>query len=256
MRPASHCGIGRVRLAAGIFLVCWLVVSEILVPRLPVPAYQAVGPGRSQLVGPLASRETFLEYWRSYSRTVTGLLIVAGAVAMLASSGGFQEYVRRRQGLEPEPEVRLARPRRVLAHGLITFILTGSAFATLTGLELWPFSPYKMYSQLQSGSASRWRLFGSWSGGEIDLSLVPGLTPFDPNRFHWAMQGMRGHGASLDDVGRYIWQRYEGARADGSVNGPTLRAIRLYRLAWAADTPTLREQPDTAQLVYEWSVPR
>jgi hypothetical protein len=258
-RSAARTRASRVAMTLGILLVCWVVLAEILVPMLALRAYQDQGP-RVIHLAPLADYETFLEYWRSYSRTVSVVLALLGALALLVGWRPFQEYVDRRQGLDSaEPPLRMGRPRRYLVQGLIGVIVGGSLLATLSGVELWPFSPYKMYSQPQVGSTSRWRLFGTSAEGEVDLGRIPGLTPFDASRFYWAMQGFEGRrdrDRVLDSIARYVWRRYEGVRAGGEPGGPALRTIRLYHFTWLVDGPRMKARPDSAELVYEWAVPQ
>jgi len=259
-RSAIRRSAGRAPFLLGILLICWVVLAEVVVPSLARPALQRQGARAMEVLAPLATQRNALEYWPSYSRTVTAVLALVWVLSLLATWQPFQEYVTRRQGATAaDAPSRMGRARLYVVQGLIGVIVGGSLLATLSGVELWPFSPYKMYSQLEVGTTSRWRLLGTSGDGKIDLSRIPDLTPFDASRLFWAMLRVE-HGGErdrvLDSIARYVWRRYEGERATGGVRGPALQSIRLYRFTWLTDEPRIKVRPDTTQLMYEWVVPR
>lgn len=257
--PARR-GIGRVPTALGVVLLTWLALSELAAPVFLRRTYGTPGAREVPFLPGAADLDSLLGYWHSYSRTVSAVLALVTVLVLLAAWPPFQAYVSRRQGPAPtDPSSSMGRRRLLLVHAAIVTIIGGSTVAMLSGVELWPFSPYKMYSQLQVGSASRWKLFGTSRDGEVDLSRIPELTPFDPSRLYYAMQRVEGRtdrDQALDSVARYVWRRYEDARTAGTVASPALQTLKLYRYTWLIDDPRLKPRPDTAELIYQWSAPR
>src|SRR5690242_13660780 len=66
----------------------------------------------------------------------------------------------------------MTRSRLIIVHYLLGFLVLAHALSFATGLELWPFSPYRMYATLRSARVvGHDQLYGVLAdgGGEIPL---------------------------------------------------------------------------------------
>ncbi|HEY8599340.1 MAG TPA: hypothetical protein VIL85_12965 [Thermomicrobiales bacterium] len=140
----------------------------------------------------------------------------------------------------------MPRSRIILVHYLLGFLTLGSVLSFATRLEIWPFSPYRMYATVRTEhTVGTTRLYGvvlgprwtSRSGTAPSGALVDqysaDLTAAGP-----ALQ------AALD--------RYEELRFAGRHDGPPLRGIRLYRVAWDLQVDAGNvAQPDRRELLAE-----
>ena len=142
----------------------------------------------------------------------------------------------------------MSRSRRLFANLIIAAILAGSAAAIVTGLELWPFSPYPMFSAVRRGPTvtSLW-LYGVLPGGEeVPLSDRAAFHPFRLAQLEAAL-------ARLDLPGREeglrdILARHETRRHAG----PGLAGLRLYRMTFGIDARAAnRDRPLARELLAE-----
>ena len=155
----------------------------------------------------------------------------------------------------------MTRTRRMFAHVLITGVILGSAYDIATRQEHWPFSDYPMFSAIHRAAVLEWpRLFGvTADGSEIALVSHEYLWPLDQSRLPIGLRHIyaternatRLH-AALEDC----LERYERRRIAGEHDGPALRGIRLYVVAWDIE-PYARnlDQPRSRQLIGEASLP-
>ncbi|MFI5403246.1 MAG: hypothetical protein ACHQ1G_09935 [Planctomycetota bacterium] len=145
----------------------------------------------------------------------------------------------------------MTRRRRLLANAVILAILCGQLLAIVLDRELWPFSPYSMYSDLRRGPAvTRLWLYGVAADGTeapLELSMV------HPYRFPQLETALsRLQGADVQEGLRDILARYEARRRAGRHAGPTLSALRLYRMTWTADPRVAnRDRPLERDLLAE-----
>lgn len=135
----------------------------------------------------------------------------------------------------------MIRPHRVLALTIIILIVSGHVTALLTNLELWPFSPYPMYSE----SRNQYTLV------QLDLFAVPegdperefvlwGESYYRPlthyqTRYFLDSLNARGERERMMDVLAVTLGRYEALREQGDHDGPSIQALRLYRVTWPLD---------------------
>jgi len=151
--------------------------------------------------------------------------------------------------------------RQVLAHLLIFGIVAGSSYDILTRQEHWPFSDYPMFAAIHRSADLEWpRLFGvTADGSEVALVSREYLWPLDQSRLPIGLRHIyaiernpqRLH-AALEDC----LERYERRRIARQHDGPALRGIRLYVVAWDIQ-PYARnlDQPRSRQLIGEASLP-
>jgi len=142
--------------------------------------------------------------------------------------------------------------RVVLAHLIIAAILTGSLVDTVTGGEHWPFSSYPMFArQHRMQQYTRRRLYGVTAETpprEIPLREQRFLAPMDISRMGVALERMertRSRTWRLPAAAATVLRRYERLRIEGRHEGPPLREVRVYKVAWDMnesasnlDTPT------------------
>jgi hypothetical protein len=150
----------------------------------------------------------------------------------------------------------MGRNRRLFISTFILLLAGGSLLSIIVHRELWPFSPYGMYSDAKQNRNLTWlQLRGvAPSGDETPIYEFDQLKPFDKSRLLVAIRGMVRRDrpdqvkAALND----IFQRYERLRKNGEHSGPEIKALRLYRVTWAYD-PLARnyDRPDQKELIEE-----
>lgn len=146
----------------------------------------------------------------------------------------------------------MSRSRRVVANLAIAAILAGSAAAIVTGRELWPFSPYPMFSALRRGPTVRdlW-LYGVLPGGdETPLSDRSAFHPFRLAQLKAALERLAppARREALEDM----LARYEHRRIAGLHAGPGLVGLRVYRMTFECDDRAAnRDRPLARELLAE-----
>ncbi len=135
------------------------------------------------------------------------------------------------------PEMSRARQRFV--HALLAVVLTGSAYAVVTGQEAWPFSPYPMYAKAErQRTLIRYETFGIQEDrSEIRLDGRH-LRPFIISRFSTAIKELQADPARRGRVSEAVedcLRRYDRLRLSGKIQGPPLIGMRLYRTKWQLD---------------------
>jgi hypothetical protein len=147
--------------------------------------------------------------------------------------------------------------RLVIAHALIIFVIAGSVYDIGTRQEHWPFSNYPMFSTVHREPFLTWlRLFGvTTDNREIPLLSYNELWPLDQSRLPLGLRRFTGEpdnkprlqGAIAD-----VMNRYNARRAKGEINGPELRAVRLYKMGWTLEPFAANlNQPSTRELLAE-----
>jgi hypothetical protein len=155
----------------------------------------------------------------------------------------------------------MTRTRQVFAHALILGVIAGSAYDIATRQEHWPFSDYPMFSAIHRGTVLEWpRLFGvTADGSEVALVSHEYLWPLDQSRLPIGLRHIYATERNLERVHAALedcLERYERRRIAGQHDGPALRGIRLYVVAWDVQ-PYARniDQPRSRQLIGEASLP-
>lgn len=130
--------------------------------------------------------------------------------------------------------------RRTVANGIVLALLAGQAAAVLADRELWPFSPYPMYSTLQTGTITRLWLYRVGADGTEEP--LDDRTALAPPRLAALETGL----ARMDRDARHEALRDLLARCEQRHDGRAFKALRLYRMSWDAargdrDHPIARE---------------
>ena len=144
----------------------------------------------------------------------------------------------------------VSRLRMALVHYLLGFLVFGSVLSFATGLEIWPFTPYRMYATVRTAHVvETTRLYGVVADSETEISL-------------WDARYTAPAGALIDQYSADLTasgpalqaalDRYEELRLAGQHAGPPLRGMRLYLASWdlQADVGNV-EQPDRRELLAE-----
>jgi hypothetical protein len=130
----------------------------------------------------------------------------------------------------------VTRWRMILAHAVILFVLTGHAFSAIFDIELWPFSPYPMYSTVRTEYRQEhpvlYAVVDDAAGTEIPLRE---LAYFANDRAQAQLVGIYERSADVPGLREELatlLTRYKAGRRESGVVGPPVRALRLYRASW------------------------
>lgn len=130
----------------------------------------------------------------------------------------------------------MTRRSRLVANAILLAILAGQAAAIVSGRELWPFSPYPMFSKPLGDTVSRFWLHGMLAdGSEVPLRQRSAFHPFRLAQLEGALARM--DAGELAEAARDMLARYESRRAAGDHRGPRLSALRIYRVTWDTGVP-------------------
>lgn len=125
----------------------------------------------------------------------------------------------------------MTRWRRAVVNVVVLFVLGGHVLSLVLDKEIWPFSPYAMYTRLERGPGHATSVFyGVSEGREWALDVRRQLAPFDPVRLVHALRKLP-EGAQ-EAAARDLARLYERNRQRGRHDGPPLDEVRLYRLYW------------------------
>ncbi len=253
---------GRVAIFFGCVTLGWILGSRVLVPKLLQRAWAGEGPG---FIGRLATRviddpQNFPARWTGYSWTVTWLIVAFGALIAAGTSPGFQAWLEARHGkaTTPTPRRTLGRHRALLVQAVIGFVLGASLLSTVSAIEVWPFSPYRMYASTQASSFGLLRISGATESVSLDLGEVDDAPPFDRPRFQSGMRRLlhrHGDCAWFDGVARYAIRKFGELYPDEARRIGAFRAVRLDQLTWDLGRPALSRMPASEARVCQWTPP-
>lgn len=151
----------------------------------------------------------------------------------------------------------ILRWRLLVVYALGAVVLGGSVFDSVTDTEHWPFSPYSMFSYVETPADHSYtllRLYGVTQRQpllEFPMYKNEYFEPFDNSRMPAALLiAVRENRLTpaLEDC----LKRYDALRTSGIHHGPALQALRLYRVTWLLD-PQARnvDNPDRKELLGE-----
>jgi hypothetical protein len=134
----------------------------------------------------------------------------------------------------------MTKRRLSFVNALIASIIGLSLLAILLRKEMWPFSPYAMYSdRALPGTIAVYRLYGmaETGGEEFPLTEYGQLKPLGALTVDAAFRKLhqKGPSALIREGVLDCCQRYESLRQGGEHSGPPLKAIRLYRIGLDTD---------------------
>ena len=252
-------------LLGALITLAWSVLAYLIGPALVESMYRgesvaflnAVIEGRD--VHPLS------EYLGRWSRIAhLGVVLILGATAgtLVFTRAGVQTALDRVHGQADLHEAaieasRSVHPmRRYIVNSWLLLVIGGTFVSVIRAKESWPFSHYDMYSAVRTeNDFVRFNLFGVVDDStEVELDYPRQLPPFDVPRLHTALlriklwRGEQHVEPALEAVARL----YEQRRREGAHDGPSLRALRYYRLEWDVDARVRnRDRPRERSLVAE-----
>lgn len=137
---------------------------------------------------------------------------------------------------EPTHSRRVSRWGLIFAHAVILFVLTGHIFSAYFEIELWPFSPYPMYSTVRTEYRVEdpvlYAVVDDAAGTEIPLRQI---AYFAEDRARGQLLDTYEHIADAPQVQQALADllaRYEAERRGHGEAGPPVRAVRLYQMSW------------------------
>lgn len=237
------------------------LTGRAFLPRQIELAYQGQG------FGPLndlfaSQRERPLEFYLHFlDRTSSAVLILWMGIAVVIWLVTNEAFQRRWEGWHGAASRvylmdALGKIRAIIVTGAICFLVGMSFVSILSSIDLWPFSPYSMYSH------SRRRLVSP----ELNIYRVYAVTaeerhrefrmrrddirPILPPQGFYARLGLinlrdRPEQECAAALTEFL-ARYESRRETGRHDGPKLVALRLYKLHWNQLDPLARDvaEPD------------
>lgn len=225
--------------------VAWVIWGQLIAPDMIARAYRGDGSAllrrllQAQAPRPL---DEFVEFWRRSVWALMALWIGAGCVFWVTTRPRFQRAWDSARGVAPElrPATDLGRGRLARVMVVIALLLAAQATAIVSWLELWPFSPYKMFSETRraSDALTRYRVFGIPAGDPTtELWITPSLlAPLSNSSVqHFAARARRAADPerSLQALGGALFDLYEVGRRRATHHGPRLAMLRLYEDVWS-----------------------
>ncbi|MFN8511709.1 MAG: hypothetical protein U0841_03775 [Chloroflexia bacterium] len=130
----------------------------------------------------------------------------------------------------------VTRWRMILAHAVILFVFSGQAFSVLFDVELWPFSPYPMYSTVRTSYSlehpTLYAVVDDAAGTEI---LLRDIAYFADDRAQSQLLLTFEQPTADPEFQRALAKllaRYDAERGASAEVGPPLRGLRLYESSW------------------------
>jgi hypothetical protein len=243
--------------------LCWAVVATKVVPPLVERAHLGEGPPvlADLFAGHDRRYALFLQLWFSYNWTLLALLGVIGLALIATTIPEVQRYIDARAGRASKLHVALllGAKRARFVRIFIGFLIGGLLFSIGTGVEVWPFSPYPMYSNVQGPTTSQSRVVIVTEKGEVDLRFERWLAPLDPARLTKALERLRQRddgGTALRAVAAFALQRYDSLRSGGEPAASAAIGVRIYQAKWVLEPwARNRNRPDTITMMLEWNKP-
>jgi hypothetical protein len=136
-----------------------------------------------------------------------------------------------------------------VANAIIAIVLAGNLAALISQRELWPFSPYPMYSQLRTDWLYKmFRPAGvDLAGAEVPLDRSELLGPFTPYGLNDAFRRMSAPQRQQALIA--LLRQYEILRARGAHAGPPLAKLRLYEVEVELSPEAHPERGDRARVL-------
>lgn len=130
----------------------------------------------------------------------------------------------------------VARWRMILAHAVILFVFTGQAFSVLFDVELWPFSPYPMYSTVRTEYSLKhptlYAVVDDAAGTEIPLRDIAFFADDRAQSQLLLTFEQPTTDPALQQALAKLLARYDAERGANAEVGPPLRGLRLYESSW------------------------
>lgn len=238
---------------SALLLAAWLFWGLHVVPDAIARAYRGDGSAlllrvlQTQGPRPLAD---YLEFWRRSVWALATLWLGAGGVVWALSRPRVQRAWDAARGAAPEmrPAADLGRRRLVRVRVFIVLLLAAQGAAIVSWLELWPFSPYKMFSETRrvSDTLIRYRVFGIPADDPAtEIRITPAMLQPLHNmsvRSHVGQaRRARDPERALEALAEALLDFYEARRRRALHQGPRLVGLRLYEDFWRDLDPRARD---------------
>jgi hypothetical protein len=237
-RPAALAGLYV------LLVVAWLAWGQLVAPGVIARAYR--GDGFAPLQRLLQAQgprplDDYLEFWRQSVWALAVLWIGGGYGWWAITRPRFQRWWDATRGVAPDvrPAADLGRRRLACVQALIFLLLAAQGAAIVSWLELWPFSPYKMFSETRrpSDALTRYRVFGIPADDPAtEIRITPGI--LEP-LYNASVQRLVGQARrtgdperSLQALAGALLDFYEAGRRRAAHRGPRLIGLRLYEDVW------------------------
>lgn len=196
--------------------------------------------------------------WLALTGIGTGLLLVSHDTAHHYVKNTLQQASETRKRYDWRQAI--PRRRRLQIHALILFVLLGSLYDIFSGKEHWPFSPYYMYSYVQSETFG-WNLIYGVTEQEEEYPLSGKhsgryLYPYEGSRVargFFNLNSRPDRESVLKRAVNELIHRYETNRRADRHTGPPLQGIRVYHEVWVMNPlhPSPESPPDRRILLIE-----
>ncbi len=224
--------------------VTWLIWGQLVVPDVIARAYRGEGPVALQRLlqaqGP-RPLDDYLEFWRRSVWALAALWIGAGGVVWAMTRPRVQRAWDAARGAAPEvrPATDLGQGRLIRVRVFTLLLLAAQGVAIVSWLELWPFSPYKMFSETRraSDALTRYRAFGIPAGDPtaeiwITPAMLAPLSNSSVQRFAAQARRAADPERALQALAGALLDIYEVGHRRATHRGPRLVALRLYEDVW------------------------
>jgi hypothetical protein len=249
-------------LGLGIVALAWVVVAAEVVPPLVERAYRGerLAVLTELFAGHRSRYDLFDRFWLRYNWTLLALLVVMGLALIAATIPEVQRYIDARAGRAPPLQVTLLlrATRARFLRIFIGFLVAASLLSIGTGVEVWPFSPYPMYADIQGPTTSQSRVVVVTEQGESDPRHGRWLAPVDAVRLGVALERLRrreDRAAGFRSVADFVLERYNSLRHRPMPANAAI-GVRIYRATWVLEPwARNRNHPDTLTMMFEWKQP-
>ena len=227
-----------------VLVVAWVTWGQLAAPDMIARAYRGDGSASLQRLlqaqGP-RPLEDFLEFWRRSVWALAVLWIAAGGVLWAMTRPEVQRAWDSARGLSQvvRPATDLGPGRLVRVRVFIWLLLAAQGVAIVSWLELWPFSPYKMFSETRRASDAlvRYRVVGIPADDPttelwITPSMLAPLSISSVQRFVAQARRAADPERSLQALARAILDLYQASHRRATHQGTRLIGLRLYEDVW------------------------
>jgi hypothetical protein len=227
-------------------LTGWLGFGLLVAPGAIARAYRGAGVAvLHRLLEAHGPRplEHYLEFWNRSVWSLAALWAVICLGWSAVTHPAFQRWWDARTGAAPalSPSTDVGSGRLVRVHALILFLVAGQAAAIVSWLELWPFSPYSMFSETRrpgGDTLTRYRVAGIPADEpSAEIRVTPRMLQPLPNSSVQAQirraRQTRHPEQAMRDVAVALHDFYELGRRRGAHDGPRLVGLRLYEDFWS-----------------------
>jgi hypothetical protein len=231
--------------ASALLLAAWLFWGLHVAPDAIARAYRGDGSARLlrvlQAQGPRPLAD-YLEFWRRSVWALAALWLGAGGGVWALTRPRVQRAWDAARGAAPEtqPVADLGRRRLGCVRVFIVLLVAAQGVAIVSWLELWPFSPYKMFSETRRASDTliRYRVFGIPAGDPtaefwITPSMLGPLTNSSLQRFAAQARRASDPEGALQAFAGALLDLYEVGHRRATHHGPRLAGLRVYEDVWS-----------------------